>query len=104
MLAGVVQTAYANGASTAYLQEQGISVALALTGVKHLHEAAKAFDVGVFYEANGHGSVLFSTCFSSLLDECPAEHEAVQSIRAVIEVRSCVLTGTHENTARLGWR
>lgn len=30
------------------------------TGVKHLHHAAEAFDIGVYFEANGHGTVLFS--------------------------------------------
>jgi phosphoacetylglucosamine mutase len=30
------------------------------TGVKHLHPAAEAFDVGVYFEANGHGTALFS--------------------------------------------
>jgi phosphoacetylglucosamine mutase len=30
------------------------------TGVKHLHHAAEHFDVGVYFEANGHGTVLFS--------------------------------------------
>ena len=32
----------------------------ARTGVKHLHRAAEAYDVAVYFEANGHGSVLFS--------------------------------------------
>uniref|UniRef100_A0A673VZF1 Phosphoacetylglucosamine mutase n=1 Tax=Salmo trutta TaxID=8032 RepID=A0A673VZF1_SALTR len=30
------------------------------TGVKHLHHAAQEFDIGVYFEANGHGTVLFS--------------------------------------------
>lgn len=30
------------------------------TGVKHLHHAAESYDVGVYFEANGHGTVLFS--------------------------------------------
>lgn len=30
------------------------------TGVKHLHAAAHEFDIGVYFEANGHGTVLFS--------------------------------------------
>lgn len=27
--------------------------------MKHLHPAAHAFDVGIYFEANGHGTVLF---------------------------------------------
>ena len=28
--------------------------------MKHLHHAALDFDIGVYFEANGHGTVLFS--------------------------------------------
>ncbi|THH16809.1 hypothetical protein EW146_g3882 [Bondarzewia mesenterica] len=56
---GVVQTAYANGSSTKYLTER-LPVRCVSTGVKHLHHAAEHFDVGVYFEANGHGTVLFS--------------------------------------------
>ena len=31
------------------------------TGVKHLHHAAKQYQIGVYFEANGHGTVLFSS-------------------------------------------
>lgn len=55
---GVVQTAYANGSSTKYLTEVlQIPVACTKTGVKHLHHRAKEFDIGVYFEANGHGTV-----------------------------------------------
>ncbi|KAH9982672.1 phosphoacetylglucosamine mutase [Lactifluus volemus] len=57
---GVVQTAYANGSSTKYLAER-LPVRCVPTGVKHLHHAAERFDVGVYFEANGHGTVLFSS-------------------------------------------
>lgn len=58
---GVVQTAYANGSSTEFLcNKMNIPVACVSTGVKHLHHKAKEFDVGVYFEANGHGTVLFS--------------------------------------------
>eukprot|EP00116_Pleurobrachia_bachei_P005775 sb/3466037/ len=57
---GVVQTAYANGSSTSYLQDQGVEVVCVPTGVKHLHAAAEKMDIGIYFEANGHGTVLFS--------------------------------------------
>ncbi|XP_040921141.1 phosphoacetylglucosamine mutase isoform X1 [Toxotes jaculatrix] len=57
----VVQTAYANGSSTRYLEDtMKVIVRCTKTGVKHLHHAAQAFDIGVYFEANGHGTVLFS--------------------------------------------
>jgi len=58
---GLVQTAYANGGSTRYIgAELGVPVTCTPTGVKHLHHAALQFDVGVYFEANGHGTVVFS--------------------------------------------
>eukprot|EP00834_Sanchytrium_tribonematis_P006221 NODE_437_length_7444_cov_0.724711.p3 type:complete len:376 gc:universal NODE_437_length_7444_cov_0.724711:5138-4011(-) len=57
---GVVQTAYANGSSTKYLKSLGIPVDFTPTGVKHLHHQAESYDVGIYFEANGHGTVLFS--------------------------------------------
>ncbi|EPX74965.1 N-acetylglucosamine-phosphate mutase [Schizosaccharomyces octosporus yFS286] len=57
---GVIQTAYANGSSTVYLNDLGVQIICTKTGVKHLHHEAQAFDIGVYFEANGHGTVLFS--------------------------------------------
>lgn len=59
---GVVQTAYANGASTKYLEDVlRVPVLCTPTGVKHLHHAAAhSFDIGIYFEANGHGTILFS--------------------------------------------
>ncbi|KAH6792566.1 phosphoglucosamine mutase-like protein [Perilla frutescens var. hirtella] len=65
---GVVQTAYANGASTDYLKQLGLEVALTPTGVKYLHEKAAEYDIGIYFEANGHGTVLFSDNFLSWLE------------------------------------
>lgn len=58
---GLVQTAYANGASTDYIQGTlHVPVACTATGVKHLHHRAQEFDIGVYFEANGHGTTVFS--------------------------------------------
>eukprot|EP00842_Homolaphlyctis_polyrhiza_P004413 jgi/Hompol1/4973/HPOL_002310-RA len=58
---GLVQTAYANGSSTDYVKNiLQVPVVFTPTGVKHLHHEAEHFDVGVYFEANGHGTVLFS--------------------------------------------
>jgi len=56
-----VQTAYANGASTAIAVETlGVDhVKCAKTGVKHCHAAAVSLDIGIYFEANGHGTVVF---------------------------------------------
>lgn len=65
---GVVQTAYANGSSTSYLTQQlQCEVVVTPTGVKHLHRAAHQFDIGIYFEANGHGTVLFRGSFLDAL-------------------------------------
>jgi len=67
---GLVQTAYANGNSTAYITgELGVPVAFTPTGVKHLHHKAIEFDIGVYFEANGHGTVVFSEKAEKLIRE-----------------------------------
>jgi phosphoacetylglucosamine mutase len=78
---GVVQTAYANGASTQFLKSQGISVSMACTGVKNLHHvAAKEYDIGVYFEANGHGTVLFSPVAISAIEK----YEKLKTVKELI--------------------
>ncbi|KAK9805800.1 hypothetical protein WJX73_001329 [Symbiochloris irregularis] len=67
---GVVQTAYANGASTQFLQQlPHCTVQCTPTGVKHLHAAAEKFDIGIYFEANGHGTVLIGKPFLEKLQK-----------------------------------
>ncbi|KAL8747117.1 MAG: hypothetical protein Q9184_007648 [Pyrenodesmia sp. 2 TL-2023] len=85
---GVVQTAYANGASTAYVtQDLRLPVVCTATGVKHLHHAATKFDVGVYFEANGHGTVVFSDLALKRLakyePKSPAQASALETLRAL---------------------
>jgi phosphoacetylglucosamine mutase len=56
----VVQTAYGNGSSTHFLKSLGCEIQLAKTGVKYLHHVAEHADIGIYFEANGHGTILFA--------------------------------------------
>ena len=47
----------------------GIEVSVTPTGVKYLHEEAVKFDIGIYFEANGHGTVLFSDSLLNRLHE-----------------------------------
>lgn len=85
---GVVQTAYANGASTKYIEQHlQLPVVCTPTGVKHLHHAACAFDIGVYFEANGHGTVLFSQdaiqTFRTKEPQSPAQKDALETLAAL---------------------
>ncbi|KAF6040363.1 PGM3 [Bugula neritina] len=66
---GLVQTAYANGASTEYISDKlSVPVSCSKTGVKHLHHCALQYDIGVYFEANGHGTVMFSDKAAMTID------------------------------------
>ncbi|KAK0731121.1 N-acetylglucosamine-phosphate mutase-like protein [Lasiosphaeris hirsuta] len=85
---GVVQTAYANGASTNYItQHLKLPVTCTPTGVKHLHHVAQGFDIGVYFEANGHGTVLFSPdaldYFRNKAPQSPAQKDALETLVAL---------------------
>nr|CAD7409967.1 unnamed protein product [Timema poppensis] len=100
---GLVQTAYANGSSTDYIANtlhigcktplysndyydslfQKVPVACVPTGVKHLHHKALEFDIGVYFEANGHGTVIFSQTTSFLPSD---QRAAVTRLADLIDV------------------
>ncbi|KAI0825056.1 phosphoacetylglucosamine mutase [Trametes gibbosa] len=86
---GIVQTAYANGGSTKYLTER-LPVKCVSTGVKHLHHAAEHYDIGVYFEANGHGTVLFSSetlgKLSSHQPSTPAQSTALNHLINLTQV------------------
>lgn len=72
---GVVQTAYANGASSDYLRQivGTANVVVAKTGVKFVHAAAHNFDIGIYFEANGHGTIIFGPAFYQFMEETRAQ-------------------------------
>ncbi|CAG8466966.1 10826_t:CDS:10 [Acaulospora morrowiae] len=88
---GVVQTAYANGSATNYLKNvMKVPVSCVSTGVKHLHHEATKYDIGVYFEANGHGTVLFSPealkTISSAKCETAEQEDALKRLRALTDL------------------
>ena len=59
----VVTTGYTNDASVQYLQGIGVEVVIVATGVKHLHAAAQKNPLSIYFESNGHGTILVSGDF-----------------------------------------
>ncbi|PSC72140.1 phosphoacetylglucosamine mutase [Micractinium conductrix] len=81
---GIIQTAYANGAASAYIRDNlGCAVEVTPTGVKYLHEAAHHYDCGVYFEANGHGTVLFVKDFLARLEQLAGESRAAADLLAL---------------------
>lgn len=81
---GVVQTAYANGASTNFLRKTvgEKSLACAKTGVKHCHHKALSYDIGVYFEANGHGTLICNEKAMGLIRD--SQHEKLINFIDVI--------------------
>ena len=70
----IIQTAYANGNSTDYIQNiLKLPVHCVPTGVKHLHHRSQQCDIGVYFEANGHGTVTFSPDTIERIKKCSTE-------------------------------
>jgi phosphoacetylglucosamine mutase len=55
--------------------------------VKHLHHDAQRYDCGVYFEANGHGTILFSQHALSVISEhepqSPGQQSALNSLKAI---------------------
>jgi phosphoacetylglucosamine mutase len=88
---GVIQTAYANGASTDYVEKVlKLSPVCTKTGVKHLHHAALRYDVGVYFEANGHGTVTFSEnamkIIKSTEPQSPAQQHSLECLHGLTDL------------------
>lgn len=83
---GVVLTLYSNSAVVGYYEAAGIPVAIAATGVVNLHHAAMRYDVGVYFESNGHGTIIFSD----------RVRRAMQGEGEAAEVMRCVYGLAHE--------
>lgn len=43
------------------------------TGVKYLHHRALDFDIGVYFEANGHGTVIFSPTATDMIKKAASD-------------------------------
>jgi len=91
---GLVQTAYSNGSSTSYISKTlKVPVACVPTGVKHLHHKAVEYDIGIYFEANGHGTVIFSDlaskriCSAAEDSSLPADQlHAIETLAALMDV------------------
>lgn len=51
--------------------------------MKYLHHRATQFDIGVYFEANGHGTVLFSGDAQKKLSAAAKDTELVQPLHTL---------------------
>jgi len=53
---------------------------MAKTGVKFVHPKAMDYDIGVYFEANGHGTVVFKDHVMSVLVKIPGGKAVINYI------------------------
>ena len=87
----IIQTAYANGSSTKYIQDVlQLESFCVPTGVKHLHHQAEKSQIGVYFEANGHGTILFSDQVRQKIKQNEKAHKLRNFVDLVNEVQSVI--------------
>jgi len=62
----VIHTGYSNGAFIKFINQLGIKTICTATGVKNLHHEALKYDISIYFESNGHGTVLFNKSYDEL--------------------------------------
>ena len=55
-----IHTGYSNDAFLEFIIKLGFKTICTASGVKNLHKEAKKYDIGVYFEPNGHGTILFN--------------------------------------------
>merc|ERR1740133_197954 len=97
----VVQTAYANGAASSYMRSLGLQLPMAKTGVKFLHHEALNYDIAVYFEANGHGTLIFSDkATRALLDAKKGAEEAKDAAKVKAASRLPTATARSSSATR----
>ncbi|EJW03125.1 hypothetical protein EDEG_02496 [Edhazardia aedis USNM 41457] len=86
---GAVFSHYSNSAAINAIRKK-TDVVVANTGVKNFIREARKFDIGVYFEPNGHGSVYFSENFKNFLQSsiigqtlCGEEFQCAQTLLAL---------------------
>jgi phosphoacetylglucosamine mutase len=69
---GVIHTAYTNKAFINFIENKAkeykcdINIICTATGVKNLHSQAIKYDIGIYFESNGHGTIIFDKKLDNL--------------------------------------
>ncbi|KAI4460440.1 phosphoacetylglucosamine mutase [Holotrichia oblita] len=69
------------GIGTGKLNYLKIPVACVSTGVKHLHHKALEYEIGVYFEANGHGTVVFQKTAKDKLKQATGDSSLTDAQR-----------------------
>ncbi len=83
-----------NGNSTFFIEDKlKLPVYCVPTGVKYLHHRSQQCDIGVYFEANGHGTCTFSETTITKIKQTP--NEAAVKLLTVIDLINQVFICKH---------
>ncbi len=84
----IITTAYSNGGFMHYLKSEIVllRMILAKTGVKHLHHKAKDFDIAIYFESNGHGTVFHNEKTLEKISEIKNSLDANENDKAILNL------------------
>lgn len=81
---GIVLSYYSNSACFSVLKN--FETEMVQTGVKNFVKAAKKYDIGIYFEPNGHGSVVFSNVAISAFESGNSkEHSILQVLSTLFD-------------------
>lgn len=72
------------------------------TGIKNAHVKAKEFDVGVMFEPNGHGSIIFRRSYMNLLESLHSSAKTEEAKTAVYDLQNYLENQNYINGDAIG--
>lgn len=95
---GVVYTAYSNSAYIVYAKNVlKLDASIAKTGVKFVHTKAKEYDIGIYFEANGHGTIIYNHSLIDLLDQVSSTAKTEEAKLVARDFRNYLVGQNHVN-------
>ena len=84
----IITTAYSNGGFWNYVKKEikPLKLILAKTGVKHLHRKARDYDLAIYFESNGHGTVFHNEKTMEKISEIKNSLEANENDKALLNL------------------
>lgn len=68
-----------------------MKLVLAKTGVKHLHHKARDYDIAIYFESNGHGTVFYNEKTFDKITEIKNSSDATENDKAVLNLLADLL-------------
>ncbi|KAK1347728.1 putative phosphoacetylglucosamine mutase [Hamiltosporidium tvaerminnensis] len=88
---GVILSHYSNYAAINFLKKKfpykNITIKISPVGIKNFYKYASTFDIGIYFEPNGHGGIFFSSYIRSHLERVKKEIESKIELDNVSKIK-----------------